>query len=246
MSNPEDRQAMRSQLTRISKHAHIMCLQECHGFHRDVLMTLRSWFPAWHIEHSGCFFPDGTANPNAGGVIIAICQELCAVATFNSLCLIPGRVLSISLFCMDQILTVLNVHNFDLSLNDMRIIRRFMNNLNFDVKANPTLRLAVLAGDINIKAENEMSYKIGSSSVGGQPNIGSVPNPMFRGQRVGQWKNLLSSWTEIVQPLPTHFDKGSHSCTRIDRAWVLGPSNMLVKMHIRLSLIHISEPTRPY
>ena len=55
----------------------------------------------------------------------------------------------------------------------------------------------------------------------------------FVGQRLGQWKKILANWTEVVQPMPSHFDASTRTCSRIDRAFVFGPSNMLIKLHIR-------------
>jgi len=201
---------------------------------RDVHLTLQAWLPGWYIRYSTCFFDDGTPNPNAGGVLIAICPVLCAVANFEEQVLIPGRALCVSLFCRNRILSVLNVHNYNLSNQEVKSISHFTSNLCLDIRSNPMLRLAVLIGDLNIKAEGEMTYKIGQVFAGGQPNIGSS-NPIFRGQRLRQWRSILADWTEIVQPLPTH------SCSRIDRAWVFGPSDMLIKLHIRSFVVGVPE-----
>ena len=240
MSNFEDRDTMRQHIIRLSKMSHVLCLQECHGSPRDAFLTFGQWLPGWEIRYSCCFNSDGTCNSIAGGVLTAICPGLCGVANFAEHVLVPGRALCVSLFCRNRSFDVLNVHNHNLSAQEVRSISQFTNTLSLNIRSDPCSRMAVLTGDLNIKAEGEMTFKIGQVFAGGQPNIGSS-NPIFRGQRLRQWKNILAGWVEIVQPLPTHFDSGTSSCSRIDRAWVLGPSDMLIKMHIRSFVSGVPE-----
>ena len=46
-------------------------------------------------------------------------------------------------------------------------ISRFTNDLGLNIKSDPRSRMAVLIGDINIKAEGEMTFKIGQVFAGG-------------------------------------------------------------------------------
>ena len=41
--------------------------------------------------------------------------------------------------------------------------------------------------------------------------------------------------------MPTHFDQATRTCSRIDRAWVMGPSNFLIKLHVRAHVLGVPE-----
>ena len=46
---------------------------------------------------------------------------------------------------------------------------------------------------------------------------------------------------EVIQPFPTHFDASGNSCSRIDRAWVFGPSSLLIKLRVMSFVISSPE-----
>ena len=53
-----------------------------------------------------------------------------------------------------------------------------------------------------------------------------------------------STWTEIIQPRPTHFDFSGQSCSRIDRIWAFGLSSLSIKMYVRSHVV--SSPVEYY
>lgn len=179
-------------------------------------------------------------NGNAGGVATAICPVLSSMAICKPQYLVPGRCLVSSHFVGEHILTVCNVHNYGLSSCDTATIKDFLFVLGSSIEVNPTSMLGVLVGDLNIKAEHERSFKVGSGFAGG-PRDRGFSNPLFSGQRLGLWRSILSTWTKISQPMPTHFDFSSKSCSRIDRVWVFGLSNMLIKLQIRSHVLSTPE-----
>lgn len=74
-----------------------------------------------------------------------------------------------------------------------------------------------------------------SCSLGKPPKLHGVRGPsnhLFSRQRLAAWTQLLSTWIEISQPMPTHFDISSKTSSRIGRCWIFGPSNLLIKMHL--------------
>ena len=244
LSNGADRVTMGIHLKRLSKAAHILCLQEVHGEEGDTFHQLSNWLPGWKILVSCSLRSDGTFNGGAGGVAIAICPLLNNLAICNPQCVVPGRCLGTSICLGDKVLTVCNVHNYGLSFADTRSIKDFLFLLGSGIEVDPTRRIGILIGDLNIKAEHEKSFKIGVAQF---PNSSRPPpdrgfsNPLFSGQRLAVWRQILSTWTEISQPMPTHFDIASKTCSRIDRCWIFGPSNLLIKLHIRSHVLSSPE-----
>lgn len=84
------------------------------------------------------------------------------------------------LFWGDQILTVLDVRNFALSLSEIRIIREYLCIWDFNVKAFPNLQFGILVGDLNIKAEHARSFRIGKEN-GCKLKDRGFSDPVFSG-----------------------------------------------------------------
>ena len=234
------RKAMGKEVRHLSSLAQVLCFQEVHGYPADILHQFRRWLPNWCIYVSG--FEDGEGNPfpNAGGIVTALCPVLCEMAICQSQIIIPGRCSCVSILAGGKVLSVLNVHNFGLSFRQAKIIRDFVNELSVNVNASPTTSLGLLVGDINIKAEHERSFKISAGILRGVADRG-YSNPLFSGHRLGLWKGILAKATEIAQPMPTHFDFASKSCSRIDRCWAFGPSNLLIKLQVRSHVVGTPE-----
>ena len=229
LANSAKRKLKGAQLVKLACKAHVLCLQEVHGLEADVEHSISLLLPGWKVLYSPSVHRDGTFDPHSGGVATLICPRLAAVANFGREFVVPGRCLVTSLKVRNKCLSVCNIHNFGLSISDIRAIKDFLFMLRSSIELNPTSMLGSLVGDVNIKAEHERSFKIGHNFAGGLRDRG-FGNPLFTGQRLGQWRPILSSWTENIQPMPTHFDFAAQSCSRIDRVWAFGPS---------LSLIHI-------
>ena len=130
---------------------------------------------------------DGTFDPHSGGVATLICPSLAAVANFDNQFVVPGRCLASSLKVRNKCLSVCNVHNYGLSISDVRAIKDFLSLLCSSIELNPTSMLGILVGDVNIKAEHERSFKIGHSFAGGLRDRGwqsPVHRSAFRGVAV--------------------------------------------------------------
>ena len=240
MADSVSRSSMGCHVRRVSKLAHILCLQEVHGLEGDIVHQMSVWLPGWRCFASHSLNEDGSANPNAGGCCTLICPGVCALANFEHLDIVPGRCIGTSILTGDKSFSVCNVHNYGLSLRDIKTIKNFLVTLSSNVGLFPTKSFGVLVGDINIKAEHEGSFKVGGSFVGALRDRG-FSNPLFSGQRLGQWRKILDNWTEISQPMPTHFDFATLSCSRIDRGWAFGPSDMLIKLNIRSHVVGTPE-----
>ena len=101
-----------------------------------------------------------------------------------------------------------------------------------DIELDPISLPGILVSDVDIKAEHERSSEIGFGFVAGLTDRG-FGHPLFTGERLGQWRCILPNWTQIIQPMPTHFDFSAQSFSRTDRIWAFGPSNLSSKMHIK-------------
>ena len=108
------------------------------------------------------------------------------------------------------------------------------------VKVNPSLSFGALVGDLNIKAQNEKSYKLGRKLEGSIRDRGYI-NQFCHGHALGVWRKLLQDWTEVVQPFPIHFCASSLRCSRIDRGWVSCPSNLLIKLQANSHVVGSPE-----
>ena len=161
MVDPVARNSMSDHSKRLAKVGHILCFQEVHGFWGDVMLTFQGWLPGWHIFASTSINPDGTPNHNSGGVVFAVCPTIASVACFEECYLVPGRAMGLSVWVGQEVLHILNVHNFGLSITEIKLIGEYLNSVANSVKANPSQCFGAALGDLNLKAQNEKSFKIG-------------------------------------------------------------------------------------
>ena len=183
---------------------------------------------------------DGLQQHKAGGVVIAVAPHLKDMAIFEDHFVIPGRCIGISISIRGKCLTVINLHNYGLFANQVRAIGNSMSSLAVGIKASPHCQSGLLVGDLNIKAEHERTFKVGRVLAGGARDR-VYSNPLFSGQLLRLWGQILEGWTEVIQPFPIHFDASGNSCSRIDRAWVCGPSSLLIKLRVMSFVISSPE-----
>ena len=165
LADPAARSSMGCHVKRISKLAHILCFQEVHGLSGDVVHQFNVWLPGWTCLSSHALNDDGCSSPNSGGVVTLVCPKLCAGANFDTQVLVPGRCICTPVLSGDRVLTVCNVHNYGLSLFEIKSIKSFLFNLCSNIEFSPSKMLGILIGDINTKAEHERSFKIGGNFV---------------------------------------------------------------------------------
>ena len=75
----------------------------------------------------------------------------------------------------------------------------FLDSVAARVKVNPDVCFGVVVGDLNIKAQNERSFKLGRNLEGSVRDRGYI-NPLCHGHLLGLWRKILNDWTEVVQP----------------------------------------------
>ena len=103
----------------------------------------------------------------------------------------------------------------------------------------PKEEFGVLIGDYNFMAKDDRVFQVGTPPIGGS----SVAANYCSGSRQGQWMKHLASWTEVVQPFPTHFSTKGNTVSRIDRAFVACPSSLLLKLRVFCSVVGTPEET---
>ena len=231
---------MSSKVVQLAAFADVLCFQEVHGREGEVSSLFGRLLPGWKILVSSPRSMDGLQQHKAGGVVIAVAPHLKDLATFEDHFVIPGRCIGISISIRGKCLTVINLHNYGLFANQVRAIGRFMSSLAVGIKASPHCLSGLLVGDLNIKAEHERTFKVGRVFAGGARDR-VYSNPLFSGQLLRLWGQILEGWTEVIQPFPTHFDAKGNSCSRIDRAWVCGPSSLLIKLRVMSFVISSPE-----
>ena len=104
--------------------------------------------------------------------------------SFEEQHLVPGRCLSIPFFQGSRVLTVVNLHNYDLSRVQVQQIGTHLASLHSNAKVDPCKFFSVLIGDLSIKGENEKSFKPGKAFEGRIIDRGYV-NPLFSGYMLG-------------------------------------------------------------
>jgi len=227
-------------IQRFAANRHILCFQEVHGLEGEVLHHFEALLPRWKIFCSSSLDQDGLPMANAGGVVTAICPELAAQANFEERCLVPGRCVAVSILAGARVLTVLNLHNYGLQTSQVQFLATYLSSLAINIKVNPCARFGILVGDLNIKAENEKSFKVGRDFDSGARDRG-YSNPLFSGHLLRWWGKIFEDWTELIQPFPTHYDHQHKTCSRIDRGWVLCPSSLLVKLRVMSYVVDTPE-----
>ena len=181
------------------------------------------------IFESSSVSSDGFEKADTGGCVIAFHPAFRHLANFEKHELVPGRCVAASCRFLDKCFTVVNVHNFALSSEQFSRVENFATNLSFEVRANPEDRGAVLIGDLNFKGVWDRTFKAGVPPT----TISSHrPEPTYGVTLEKKWKGMLDYWTEISQPFPTHYNPQNHSCNRIDRVWIPGPSSLLLRLSI--------------
>jgi len=243
VSDSFERSRLGNMVRKLSNGRQVLCFQEVHGLEAEIIHQFQVWLPGWKIFCSVSISADGTQSPGAGGVVTAICPKLKGMANLMDTVLVPGRCLVTSILLGSKVLTVLNLHNYGFKVPQVQRIGNFMSSLALDVKNDPSSQIGILLGDLNIKAEDERSFKVGRNFVR-KVMTHDFANPVYSGTHIRQWESILSEWTEVVQPFPTHFDPKGLSCSRIDRAWVTCPSSLLTK--IQSSSFVISSPEVMY
>ena len=69
----------------------------------------------------------------------------------------------------------------------------------------------------------------------------SFVNPLFSGQLLRLWSRILGEWTEVIQPMPNHYNAQHKTCSRIGRVWTSCPSNLLAKLDINSHVVGTPE-----
>ncbi len=101
----------------------------------------------------------------------------------------------------------------------------------------PAGEFAAVIGDLNFKAPGEGNFKVGRSL----NRVPALQHSCTSGTKERLWMSFLSSWIELVQPHPTHFDHKGNACSRLDRCWVACPSSLLIKLKIQAQILGSPE-----
>jgi len=238
LSDPAARDRSGKFVRTLSTQAHILCFEEVHGHRKEVLFQFRQWLPDWKFWASTVQRNDGSSNFGAGGVLIAVGPGIARQAiAYSPQYLVQGRCLALAIkFPHSLSLNVVALHNFDLTLPQVNAVGRFLERASAEDLVDPLSRMSILVGDFNFLAEGEQRFRIGRPA----PAL-SLARPMPVGTQQRRWMQVLSSWTELAQPLPTHYSASSQSASRIDRGWISCPSNQIVNMDISSSTVGAPE-----
>ena len=229
-------------IRRLSNNRHILCFQEVHGKSFAVKAFFNRILPGWHISLSVCKDCQDFEDPSSGGVVIAICPRLSRECNIELLEIVPGRCLSVSLWArisgIKRNLHILTLHNFGLSNEQVSAVGNILNTIGDTCRRFPTQDFACLIGDFNFSAREDRIFKVG------RPLLESTPATIGgSGTKQLQWERLLASWTEVVQPFPTHYNKYGNTCNKLDRAFVSCPSSLLLKLAVSHTVVGTPEQT---
>ena len=126
------------------------------------------------------------------------------MCTFEERVIVPGRCLSVALclnsFGLRKRLHILNLHNYGFSGAQVAAVGVALDKCFADSVSKPKEEFGVLIGDYNFIAKDDRVFQVGSPPIAGA----SISAVYCSGSRQGQWMKHLASWTEVVQPFPTH------------------------------------------
>ena len=147
------------------------------------------------------------------------------VSNVEHLTFVPRRCVAVSLAIGSLNLNILNVHNYMFTAQQVAGIGRHLANWQSRTVLDPKRNFSMVLGDLNFPGANDRVFNpcvISESEV--------VEIPIHFSTLHFKWKSVLSNWTELVQPLPTHFNPRGPSLKRLDRAWVDMPAHLIGKI----------------
>ena len=126
---------------------------------------------------------------------------------------------------------ILNLHNYGLTGGQVSCIGSELDKQIRDSSTRPNEECGIILGDFNFLSGDDRVFKVGSSLSGASTTSTSASSGSHR----TAWMIFLS-WTELVQPFPTHLDSKGNSLSRLDRAFFSCPSSLILKLHIGWSV----------
>ena len=133
----------------LAKGFDVLCFQEVHGLPTEILRQFQIWLPNWQFCVSGFLDTAGFPNPGAGGVVIAVKPGV-ARGEVSHTVLIHGRCHFASfLGPKRQQFNIMNLHNFDLTIDDVNNVGTCMDNFGLAARNLPVSSFSMLVGDVN-------------------------------------------------------------------------------------------------
>ena len=227
-------------LRKYSRSHSILCLQETHGEPGETETLITSALPHWSVFASGCVNPDSTWAPGSGGAAIVLAPSLASrCSSIDFTILVPGRCVAACL-CIDSMVSNrMNIHNFNLSHRQLTDIGRLLSSWRDQSLGNPQKFVSFVVGDLNFPASFDRAFKPLCMPEQQTPEGESVglEIPVHYSTMHYRWKSILQNWTELVQPLPTHFNPQGPTLKRLDRAWVDMPAHLITKIQLRSEVL---------
>ena len=207
----------------------VTALQEVHG-NEFVLNGALAHIPKELLAFSS-FPPDGQheLNENAGGVATIISAPESQRQFFDTYAPIPGRALRVRYRRGEHYWANWNIHNFEISRQQLRALEGMVRRDMQHVRALPTKRFGFLCGDFNFLAEGDVSFSFAA------PNVPARSSQAQRRPNQAQRQHFLDAPPEWHQPQPTHYTAASNTMARLTRMCSLLPNwaHLVLKAAIR-------------
>ena len=104
----------------------------------------------------------------------------------------------------------------------------------------PKTESGIILRDFSFIAGDDRVFKVGSPPVGASTLAQSSSSS---GSRKAAWMRHLSSWTELVQPFPTHYDSKGNTVSRLDRAFIACPISLVLELYTGCPVVGTPEET---
>ena len=199
-------------------------LQEVHGAEEDV----RVYFPEldrhFRIASSGC------ESNAAGGVLTLVSRRLVIEEeSFVSKSWVAGRVLRTQFSSSGVTGVIWNIHNHDLSQQDLREVSAQMLGDALAAKEDPLHHCVFVLGDFNFSSADMPAVKASTAELATEQS----------GTRPGQkaFEDALSSLVELATTTHTRFDASGNAFTALDRVFCSTPSWALVSRSVSASVL---------
>lgn len=206
----------------VLQNAGVTGLQEIHGTDEDTKVLLHELALTHRIFQS---HGDSVA---AGGV-----ASLWNLTSFPSSIefdvpkeIVPGRVLRTAGKFHGKYLIHYNVHNHGLSAQQLKQLKKAIDEDILLYNANPTGVAIILSGDLNFVEDGSYSRHL----KGGSDNV-FVDKAKHTAERK-RWLPLLAKFACVEVRADTHYNASANTIACIDRTYVMAPSWILAMLHV--------------
>ncbi|CAK0846616.1 unnamed protein product, partial [Prorocentrum cordatum] len=220
----------RKYVLRLRPLSTVIALQEVHQDHFQLVSFFNSIASGLAIHSS--FISDADDGHRRGGVAVVLpplARQGSTLPMTSSTVLVPGRAMLVRVRDDCRTLDIFNVHNHDLSAQQVREVAAAMRVSQRAAADDPDMYTTFVLGDFNFATHEALALAAPSAAVRKQSKCHHVPAP--------KWRQALALLTEIACEDPTHYEKFNDSCATIDRVFCSLTGWQICQLHVQIDAL---------